>query len=311
MTDEMVSSAVKASGYPLQLVVARTLRENFSLIEEWGFTDPETQTVRTIDLLASKQLYDLQGPQPRVRPAITFVIECKQSELPYVFFLAEAKCWLPDFPLVSGLKSNDIVTTSDDDPSTWHHRPLDLLGLQHTQPFLKDAPHFCVTFSRCVRKGSALALSGSDPYQSVMFPILKAMCHFDCVQRPPVTAHYFDCNLVIGLAVLDAPMVAVKMTDSGSESTLVPWVRIVRHEPCEGEHKYDRYRVCGVDVVHKDYLRDYVREHALPFAAEFGRLALKHATVLAECRGFIPSMRKQGWTGMEARLQEANPSKGN
>jgi hypothetical protein len=305
LTDETVSNAIKESGYPLQLSVARTLRDDFSLVEEWGFSDPETGAVRTIDLVASKELYDWKGPQPRVRPALNLIIECKQSELPYVFFQAGAKCWLPDFPLVSGLRSNLIVITSDDDPSTWSHRPLDLLEV-HRHPFLVDGPRFCVTFSKCVRKGSDIVLSGSDPYQSIMFPILKAVCHFDSMQRPPATAHYFDCHLVIGLAILDAPMVAVEMTDSGSESRLVPWVRVVRHEPCEGEHEYDRYHAFGVDVVHKDYLRNYIREHVLPFADEFSRLVLKHGSVLAECRGFVPGMRKSGWTGIEARLQEAS-----
>jgi hypothetical protein len=308
LTDEMISSAVKTSGYPLQLVVARTLRNDFRLLEEWGFLDPETKTVRTIDLVASRSLYDPRNTQPRVRPAVNFIIECKQSGLPYVFFLTEAECWVPDFPLVSGLKSNDIVITSDDDPSTWHNRPLDLLGLQHDHPFLRDVPEFCVTFSKCARKGSDLVLCGSDPYQSIVFPILKAMCHFDNVECPPATAHYFDCNLVIGLAVLDAPMIAIRMTDSGSESRLVPWVRVVRREPCEGENRHESHHVYGVDVVHRDYLHDYVHAHALPFAEAFARLVLKHGTVLAECRGFVPGMGKNPWIGIEARLQEASAS---
>jgi hypothetical protein len=315
VNDQNIADAVAASGYPLQLVAARTLRPAFSLQEEWSYIDPETSSTRTIDLVASTLLFEWwQDSELRIRPALNFVIECKQSALPYIFFLTESRPWLPDFPIISGLKSNNIVVTSDDDPSTWNYRPLDVLGLDK-HPFLTETVPFCTTFSKCVRKGKELTLSGSEPYQSLMFPIIKAACHFNDVQRPPSRAYWFDCGLIVGLAVLDAPMVGVHVTDSGNEMKLLPRVRVVRHQPLDHEHKVEKPRWCnwtekgqtfGIDVVHKDYLETYVRQHALPFAEEFAKRALKHAEVLADSRGFVPGMGANAWREIESCLQPSN-----
>lgn len=303
--DAMVEQAIQASGYPLQLVVAQELSGAFSLQEEWSFVDPDTGSTRAIDLVASKPLFEWKEPQPRIRPELNFVIECKQSDLPYVFFLSGSQPWLPDFPVISGLKTNDIVLTSDDDPSSWTFRPLHVLELDR-HPFLTKSVPFCMTFSKCVRKGSDLVLSGSDPYQSLVFPIIKAVSHFDEVQSPPSTAHYFDCHMVIGLGILDAPMIGVRLTASGSEAELLPWVRVVRHQPCCGENKTERGQVLGIDIIHKEYLATYVDQHVNPFAQEFSQLALKHAHELADARAFVPSMGENSWTNIEARLQRVS-----
>jgi hypothetical protein len=304
VTDAMVEQAISASGYPLQLVVSQLLSNDFALQEEWSFVDPDTGSARTIDLVASKRLFEWKEPQPRVRPALNLVVECKQSELPYIFLLSESHPWLPYFPVISGLSSIKVVLTSDDDPSSWSHRPLEVLGLSR-HPFLVDSVPFCMTFSKCVRKGSDLVLSGSDPYQSLVFPILKATGHFDKIQTPPSTAHYFDCEMVIGLGVLDAPMVGVRLTDTGAKAELLPWVRVVRHQPCDGDHKYDKSQVFGIDIVHKDYLEMYRDQHLMPFAAEFSHLVLKHPDVLAEARGFAKGLGENSWTDIEPRLQPA------
>jgi len=305
VTDVMVEQAIASSGYPLQLVVAQKLSSDFSLQEEWSFVDPDTGSARTIDLVACKRLFEWKEPQPRIRPALDLVIECKQSDLPYVFFLSGSYPWLPDFPIISGLKARDIVLTSDDDPSSWIYRSLHVLELDR-HPFLMESVPFCMTFSKCVRKGSDLVLSGSDPYQSLIFPILKAVSHFDKVQSPPSTAYYFDCHMVIGLGILDAPMVGVRLTNRGTETEILPWVRVVRHQPCPDDNKVERSQVLGIDIVHKDFLATYVDNHARPFAEEFSRLALKHAHVLADARGFVPSMGKNSWTDIEGRLQPAS-----
>jgi hypothetical protein len=304
VTDAMVEQAIRSSGYPLQLVVAQTLAKDFSLQEEWSFVDPDTGTARTIDLVATKHLFEWEEPQPRVRPALNLVIECKQSDLPYVFFLSGSRPCLPDFPIISGLKAKHIVLTSDDDPSSWSCRPLEVLGL-FRHPFLTESVPFCMTFSKCARKGSELVLSGSDPYQSLVFPILKAAQHFDKIQKPPSTAFYFDCEIVIGLGILDAPMVGVRLTDSGTKTELLPWVRVVRHEPHDGHSKHDSTQVLGIDIVHKDYLGTYLDHHVMPFANEFTRLVLKHPDPLADTRGFVSGMGVNSWNDIEPRLQRA------
>lgn len=304
LTDQLVTAAIEGSGYPLQLVIANELNDEFHLQEEWAFPDSETQATRTIDILATRQLYEWKEPQPRARPALRLVIECKQSELPYVFFLSDTRPWLPDFPLIAGLKNKHITITSDDDPSTWNLSPLDVLDLSR-HPFLTTEVPVCVTLSKCVRKGSELVLSGSDAYQGLVFPLTKAAQHLRDRQVPPTTAYYFDCDLIIPLAVIDAPMVGVCLDKDGTKSKLLPWVRVARHQPLDGDHKNERGTVFGVDVVHKDFLATYIAQHVMPFANAFATLALKHHNVLADATGFVTGMGKDGWCNIEPRLQTA------
>ena len=58
VTGGMVKQAIELSGYPLQLVVSQILSKNFSLQEEWSFVDPDTKLTRTIDIVASKHLFN-------------------------------------------------------------------------------------------------------------------------------------------------------------------------------------------------------------------------------------------------------------
>src|SRR5665647_858773 len=104
LTDDQVRIAVERSGYPLQTIVGNLLRskpyfkgEEFRVQDEWCFVDRDTQELRTIDLFAELRLHDWD-PQPRVRPQLNLLIECKQSLLPYVFFQTNAAPRLFDFP---------------------------------------------------------------------------------------------------------------------------------------------------------------------------------------------------------------------
>lgn len=302
ITDQLVADAIQKSGYPLQLMIANQLQGDFFLQEEWAFPDPETQSVRTIDIVATQRLYEHKEPQPRIRPALNFVIECKQSDLPYVFFLSETAPWLRDYPLISGLKSKYVNITTDDAPHSWSLDSLQILGLNE-HPFLTRDAVTCMTLSKCVRKGSELLLSGSDAYQGLVFPLIKASSHLRDSRTPPPTAQYFDCELIIPVAVVDAPMVGVNLDKDGSKSKLIPWVRVARHQPLDGENYTDRSTVFGIDVVHKDFLETYINQHALPFAKEFAELALKHHHVLADTKGFVSGMGKNSWNEIEPRLK--------
>ncbi|MFD1122450.1 hypothetical protein ACFQ2T_08055 [Methylophilus flavus] len=302
LSDEMLTSAIEGSGYPLQLVVASQLSQYFHLQEEWAFTDTENQSLRTIDILATTNLYQFIEPQPRIRPSLSFLIECKQSKLPYVFFLSGDKHLLRDFPLIGGLKSNYVSVTTDDDPSTWSLDPINLFGLAR-HSFLTNEVPYCMTLSKCVsNSGKAMSLSGSEAYQSLILPLTKAALQFRARQAPSKTAHYFDCNLIIPLAVVDAPMVGVRLEKDGVKNQLLPWVRVARHNPLDGERGIYGGTVLGIDIVHKDYLDTYIHQHALPFAREFSTFALKHHHVLADAKCFVSGMGQSSWGNYEPRI---------
>lgn len=303
VSEQSLAEAIEKSGYPLQTVVARTLRKSFSVQEEWSYIDGDSQEQRTLDIHAWRPLYDpmAEGVQPRVRPTLNLLIECKQSVLPYVFFLSDSKPWLPDFPSLAGLAKNHIKITTDDDPSSWILDILQVLGLD-AHAFL-TSPRYSSTFSKCVRKGQELVLSGSESYNGLVLPLTKSVAHFQSAERPPSTAVYFDAHLVIGIGVVDAPMVGVIVGEKSASLTLVPWVRVTRHESFQAEHASERNKLRAVDIVHRDYLTAYLQEAVMPFATDFATLALKHQLPIANCEAFVAGMGKDSWGDIVSRLQ--------
>lgn len=307
VTEEMVADAITRSGYPLQTIVANELRDAFVVQEEWCYQDRDSGDLRALDLRAHVGLHDYDAEnQPRVRPRLDLLVECKQSDLPYVFFLSPERHHHTDFPFIAGTAHDTIQVCTDDDRSTWTFSHIQALGLE-SDPFLAKGPPNCTTFSKCVRKGGDLELSGTEPYQGLVLPLVKALLHLKKAEAPPATAVYFDVHIGLGVAVLDAPMVGVDVAASGHTESMLPWVRVSRHEYVDGSHRYDRSRFLAIDIVHRSFLREYVESNAVPFAERFAALALKHHVEIAEGCGFVKGMGAESWFGIEGRLQPPRP----
>jgi hypothetical protein len=305
VTEAQVMDAIAKSGYPLQNIVSEYCESaEFHTMEEWSYLDRDLGQLRTVDVKAEKRLGDhTKGSEgTRVRPSLVLLIECKQSQLPYVFFLARHPIYLSHFPLFAGLHHGEISLKTDDDPSTYNVGIPGALDLGF-RPFLTEGPEFCSSFSKCVRKGSVLELSGSEPFLSLVSPLVKSLQHFQLAVEPPKTAVYFDLYLTLALAVIDAPMIGVHVQERKNELTFLPWVRTVRHEYFEASDRWERGRAFAVDIVHKDFLKTYVEQHLQPFAIEFADLALKHDKVLASGKGFASGMGKRGFVEIERHLK--------
>jgi hypothetical protein len=303
LSDSDVSAAITSSGYPLQVVVAQQLQQSgYYVQQEWSYVDSDSGSLRAIDAVASKELWDYKKGQPRTRPALALIIECKQSPLPYVFFSSGKPRRASHFPLVAGLAHDDVIVGTDDNQSTWSFSIVTTLSLDHDAFLVTDPPFASNTFSKCVRKGNTLELSGSDIYSSVVLPLLKCARHFKSVEHPVDTAYYFDLHVTIPIAVIDAPLIAVEVETAAHKLTLTPWVRLYRHEYLGSAARFDREQVLAIDVVHKDFLSHYLSNHLQPFAERVAGLAMKHADVLADGEGFVPGMGK-GWREIEKRLQ--------
>jgi hypothetical protein len=135
-------------------------------------------------------------------------------------------------------------------------------------------------------------------------PLMSTMLHFKSHSTLPQTAYYFDANLVIGVGVLDAPMVGVRVGADSNDLVLTPWVRILRHEPEPPEaFKAHGGKLYAIDVVHRDYFKDYLDQQAMPFAQEFKVRTLKHHEEVASGKGFVSGMGENSWENVEARLQ--------
>jgi hypothetical protein len=100
--------------------VSGILRGFFDWVRpESAFIDQDSGELRTIDLETEAALWDLKaGDQPSVRPVLNLLVECKQSELPYVFFLldSEESHWLP---LLTGIGREWLDIRSDVPGTRW------------------------------------------------------------------------------------------------------------------------------------------------------------------------------------------------
>ncbi|WP_103108830.1 hypothetical protein [Brevibacillus reuszeri] len=302
VNEEDVLKAIANSGYPLQNIISEQLKE-FKVTEEWSFVDRDTLDLRNIDILAELDLYNHNDyPDTKVRPGLSLLIECKQTSLPYVFFATNNIPYMPHFPMYSGLRENDYIDIkSDNTRDTWSFSINHIFNLQQHE-FVSNAPLYSKVFSKCVRKGKEIELSGSDTYNSVILPLTKALAHYSNVVVPPKTAQYFDCYMTLGVAIIDGPMIGVKVKEEVNNINYVPWVRVLRHEHEEGESNYIKGKHYVIDVVHKDFFNTYIDQHLIPFANNFGKLALKHARVLASGKGTIKGMAKNPWSDLEQRL---------
>lgn len=301
VTEALVLDAVHRSGYPLQTFIADLLREKqLGVQEEWSFIDKDSGDLRALDIHANMHLYDFKE-SPRVRPHLNLLIECKQSDLPYMFFKATGKTWLPDFPRIGGLRKDEIVISTDDDGSTYNHSIINALQLDKHD--FHTLPVFCHTFSKCVRKGKELELSGSDAYNGLVLPLTKAVQHLVHAERPGDTAAYFDAHLILGVGVVDAPMVSVELQNGSPVLSMTPWVRVLRHEYVDSDGWWERNKMRVIDVVHKDFFGQYLHECLVPFAVEFGRLVLKHSKEVSAGEAFVSGMGRNSWSDLESRME--------
>jgi hypothetical protein len=302
VTEQHVTTAIEGSGYPLQSIVASTLATAFTVEHEWAYIDSESGSQRTLDLLAYRYLFDRTSHRTvRVRPRLDLLIECKRADLPYVFFVERSSGkFIIDFPRVVGLRSPSVTLRTNDSRSTYTSGVTHVLSLDKEE--FVSGPTLCSTFSKCVRKGPGLELSGSEAYSGLVQPLVKAQRHLSVAASPRASHVYFDGRLSIAIGVLDAPMLAVDPADGGL-ATWLPWVRCIRREYDAKAEWSDREQEWYLDIVHSSFLSEYITRHVMPFAELFGKRAIRHAETLANGKGFAKDMEVHGFRDIEPRLR--------
>lgn len=301
ITEDAIDKAVLKSGYPLQTRISKNLSDRFFVQEEWSFVDKKTGDVRNTDILAERSFWDEDKKQPRVRPTLNLIIECKRSELPYIFFLSEDTPSVPHFPFIVGLHDDNIILKTGDDPSTWQMPILSCLGLDD-EKFLKGDVNFCSKFSKCERKGDDLILSGETPFNGIVHPLLNAMNHFKIAEHPIESAYYFDFHIVLAVGVLDAPMIGVKLVGNKHELVSLPWVRVIKHQTDKNPDFSHRRNVFAIDIVHADFLDTYINDNVFPFVTKISELVIKHQNVIANGEGYVPQSKNIWRSSIEKKL---------
>ena len=292
--EESLIQAVESSGYPLQGMIASKLRDSaFSVTEEWGFSDRDTNGPRTLDLAAYRPL-----KLENVAPGLLLLIECKKSIHPYVFFRTLGHQDVSWFPRIAGLIHGGITMLHELDGMVAVQRLVpgsQAFGLCKL-PFVEAGPDICAVFSRAEANGKKVELSGSEPSNSVIMPLANACDHAMRVFGHPARSDVVYPDLIICVAVLDAPMLLVESPEQGSDPILTPWVRIIRQEPNLDQFVEERIKHYAVDVVHVDFFDTFIKTHILPFAREFGSRAIQLGVGPMLNGGRVPDIERWEWT---------------
>jgi hypothetical protein len=268
---EDLLSAITRSGYPLQDSVTNKLLRSFNdieryptVLEEWAYLDIESSQVRSIDVFAELPLSKRgQLLSVKVRPYMNLLAECKQSDMPYIFFLRrQSPSQIQVYPEIGGLPHADIAIFPKIDervsPVPYLMSPHDLLAFWDL-PFFAAPWPLAISVAKVARKGKILELTGEDAYRSLTLPLMKAADHLKKISQPQGTADAFAFRMIVCLAVLRAPMFGAFRTKDTEEVLPLPWVRVCRLEPWQSGLPFrTTSNVRYYDVVHEDYFPEYM-----------------------------------------------------
>jgi len=293
--DENLVKAILSSGYPLQGVVARKLSKQFTITEEWGFIDRDSQDHRSLDVVAYKPLYN--DSCNSIHPGLFLLIECKRTNHPFIFFRNVTEKSIPGFPSISGLINRRVSIHNQAGNSSTEAHGCDALGLGE-HDFIKTMPPRCSAFSKAVPSGKRVELSGTDPFNSIVLPLVKAIDHAFQLQKVDSRPARLFPILLLCITVLDAPIVLVESPELASEPVLAPWVRIVRQEASQGTQRLEPYRYYAIDAVHIDFFDEFINNHLMPFAEEYGRRAIAFEDILMN-GGEVPNISNWQWNDIK------------
>ena len=303
---EEVEKAVRVSGYPVQLRAAEELRQHFDVVEEWGF-EAEDGGSRRLDLYCVKPLSTARDLETSCR----LLVECKRSAYPLLFF-RKVTAAIPHFLRITGIHDTVISLThpryplpaadSRFGPGVVHGGEISIerrvpaaicIGL-HQLEFVSAGPPIAPILAKVEhvgRKGhkgpganAPKKISGEWPYRNMVMPMVAAIDFTEQRFRLEKIQDSIFPSLIHALCVVDAPMILATGPEEPLQLRMVDWVRAERHETEAGSTRRDKSY--GIDIVHVDYLADYMTQ-LLSFLNEASEVLERHAPLLRSGRGHI------------------------
>lgn len=289
--------AIDASGYPLQGLVADKLKHTFTVTEEWGYIDRDSKEHRSLDVFAAKNLPVDKAAS--VRPRLVLLVECKRSVHPLVFFKNVTDRTIPGFPAIAGL-NRGIVEIHDAKGGRFSEvKVAHALGLDKL-PFIEGGPPICSAFSRAVLSGKKIELSGTELFNGLVLPLVKAFDHAKGLFKGWDRSDQLFPVLLLAIGVLDTPMILVESPHTASDPILVPWIRVVRQESNEDPHGWERSRFYGIDLVHIDYMDTFLSKQLMPFSDAFVDRTQRMAEILLK-GGQVQDLDNWSWDQIQVR----------
>jgi hypothetical protein len=257
--EKELTRSITTSGFPLQGFVAHLIKSKYGVTEEWSYVDRDSEGLRSLDVFAYRKLSGVGN----IHPFAVLLIECKSSIHPYVFFQNAVERSFP-FPTICGTPLVQIRQKAGRDGTFQECQYTKVLGLADT-PF-GSKPPICSAFTKAISKGKKVQVSGTDPFNSIILPLVKATDHAISLygSRTSNRKNRLHPALILNICVLDAPMIVVGNPSNGQSARLAPWVRVLRQE-AKPKHNNIFYDYYVVDFVHRGFLGDFFGQHIEDF----------------------------------------------
>ena len=231
--EERVRRWLEGEGYPLELQVGQVARAlDWSVRHEAAYADPETKKVRAIDVLAMSQHSSTTGEFL----SVSFTIECKRSDLPWVVMRSEAEfvrlCRAAPGRAFKLLVQGDVTPLGGDSELArecprllGRHRPPGHLTVRAFGKNDGDQLAARAALQSALTAATAFSASYEAGLQRDMQVFPFVLCHFPVVV---IGGHLFEA-VARGDGSLDVTQVpealmAVPTDDRRSDGVLVPIV---------------------------------------------------------------------------------------
>lgn len=251
-----IHDAVKESGFPLQATVVDYLRrrlldvsEYCDVREEWPFTDDESGETRRLDAIAEIPLKTEMRDNEWIYTLINYLVECKQSGNPYVFYL-RGDTYLT--PTVTGSSHELIEVAVHGDPTT---ASIQLSVQNFANSRIQTKIAVALSFRKALREKGRVRIDSEHTFREISMPMIKALRDIRRRSQPGPNQCYQHVRMIFPLVVLRAPMIGARIEGGEIYTEPLKWVRIPFEVPTEsGLYSGVEY----FDVVDEQHLDEYI-----------------------------------------------------
>ena len=286
---EQVLQALESAGHLLEQEVATRLADlGYSVSTSRAFTDQDEGKSRELDVFAHKELY--RNDEKRLRVGLTLLVECKNTSAPLAFLTRPVRDpGRPPEEFVITYHSREEREVRGGETYILRRPMFDKLGLRGEYWGTAEAVR-AVHVSRLDRKGSAWSAVNTGVFDSLTWPMAKALRAFKSPIRNPNRG--FDAKRDWSHVALFVPMVVSASRLFVADGTqLHPTVAEMPFVRFQREFKAKSFQgVFGLDFVQRDSLTSFVRDVVDAFGSEVVR------RVRADEDALIPPDKWAMWT---------------
>ena len=265
-TPEEIVEALDSSGYLMEQEVASRFEAlGYHVRTNRPYTDPDEGKSREIDVTAIKTIW--RDETAKIAVFVEFVVECKNSTLPYVFItrpknVADARFEPREivFPIA---EYREMESMPDRKVRVHSAKAFFDLGLTDSH-FHMANPNKAIQFCRIDRKGKGWTATHSGLYDSIFLPIIKAFeARRGTVPRHPDRGDWHFVWIFVPTVVIRGDLYSVDSEAKPAEPVPSKHISFIRDFKSDKlDHRY------VVEFVDDQHLEAFVQDVIEPFASK-------------------------------------------